>query len=164
MTLYLGAHRFSFKTIFYNQLPHTILSFFSKNQSRRLTRQTLYNLSVVQRSTKIQNGRPSVYGPFHWNALPLDVRSVDGPALFATKIKNNFLNLYWLSRPASVASSWWPCGFVLWTSRGSGARDLLLVGLGPLHFAFFYIMYVTVLLFLLLLFCIFFFFEYAVAH
>ena len=71
---------------YHNKLPDNIQKHYSTPQ-QRATRQSVCDLSVRRRSTKIQNARPSISGPYIWNALPAGIRSTRNVKSFGTKVK-----------------------------------------------------------------------------
>ena len=54
---------------FHSQLPNDIQTRFLIHNTVHNTGQSHLNFKLVGRSTKIQNRRPSVAGPYLWNAL-----------------------------------------------------------------------------------------------
>jgi len=77
---------------FHNTLPPNIQRQINKTQQNRSTRQTHLNLYIKQRSTKIQNLRPSVEGPYLWNGLSNTIRESKNIHIFKHKFtKQNFL-------------------------------------------------------------------------
>ena len=67
---------------------------YTKPPSERLTRQTLWNLNVRMKSTKIQNSRPSVAGPFLWNSLNQNIKQAKTLKKFKKILTTDILKHY----------------------------------------------------------------------
>ena len=72
---------------FHNHLPHNIQRLFARSQQNRTTRQNALNLKVSRKSTKIQNLKPSIFGPYVWNQLNASVREKNSIHLFKSHLK-----------------------------------------------------------------------------
>ena len=59
---------------FHNNLPSQLQIYYSKPNNHRITRQPTWNFTVKLKSTKIQNSRPSVAGPYLWNNLKANTK------------------------------------------------------------------------------------------
>lgn len=75
---------------FNNKLPSNIQKLYSRNFNR--TRQSNTNLVVSRRSTKIQNLRPSINGPFIWNSIPENIKNSLNKQQFRNRLKKFYLN------------------------------------------------------------------------
>ena len=79
---------------FHNHLPHNIQRLFARSQQNR-TRQNALNLKVSRKSTKIQNLKPSIFGPYVWNQLNASVREKNSIHLFKSHLKKLVFSGYW---------------------------------------------------------------------
>ena len=79
---------------FYNLLPINIQKNYSRTQTGRVTRQSQLNLNVKIKSTNIQNRKPSIAGPFLWNALQASIRSVTSLNNFKIKVRQYLTSSY----------------------------------------------------------------------
>ena len=80
---------------FHTQLLGGIQTRFKTNVNICNTRQSNLNLVVTRRSTKIQNNRPSVSGPYVWNSLNSIMKELPSFEIFKSRLK-------------SLSLSWWP--------------------------------------------------------
>lgn len=79
---------------YYRQLPGNINDRFSNFRINRVSRQSAWNLAVKKKTTRIQNLRPSVCGPYLWNNLHVPIRKNANIRLFKKKAKLHFLQGY----------------------------------------------------------------------
>ena len=70
-----------------NLLPIDIQNLYSRVLHQRNTRSAHLNLNIQRRSTKIQNLRLSVQGPYFWNFLPVTIRSSINLIQFKKRLK-----------------------------------------------------------------------------
>ena len=75
---------------FHERLPPNIQSSFSRVGQLRQTRQSVWNLSVEQRKTKIYNAKPSISGPYIWNNLPSNLKECGTFLSFKKNLKKYF--------------------------------------------------------------------------
>ena len=73
---------------FHTQLPGGIQTRFKTNVNIYNTRQSNLNLVVTRRSTKIQNNRPSVSGPYVWNSLNPIMKELPSFEIFKSRLKS----------------------------------------------------------------------------
>ena len=79
---------------FHSMLPPNIQSLFKKNQTIRSTRQSNLNFTVIRRSTRMQDKRLSVAGPYFWNDLNQSIRLSNSLTMFKRNLKKTYYNLY----------------------------------------------------------------------
>ena len=78
---------------FHKTLPTSIQTLYNTTQRIRSSRQNS-TLNTVEKSTKIQNLRPSVCGPYIWNNLPLNIRSLSSIKSYQIKLKKSLIAAY----------------------------------------------------------------------
>ena len=69
------------------ELPPRIQYRIKPVQHGRNTRQSVMDFTVVRKANRVQNMRLSISGPYFWNVLPFNIRSIVTFKKFKTKLK-----------------------------------------------------------------------------
>ena len=85
----LGTFMFN---AFNNKLPPNIQQNFSLNRNIHQTRNSEINFKVVCKDTKIFNNKLTVKGPYFWNALPPQIKTLNSIQSFRNKLKKHIMN------------------------------------------------------------------------